>query len=213
MDLALHILFKQSSLRGALVSLLLGLPSPFRETTLCFAMSPSQQQTDAMLPIATVFDGVASQYLEAVAVQFEQWEFWTYAQLQEASVQIAKALGGRIAHGQQVAVLPATVPSPDRGNSRHSSTGVVYVPIDADLPRGRIKQLLANLTDPIALCLQGQDALLPPNVDRAWLVPNSPEKAIQALCRRIESRRPVALKGGSPIVSGRCSSKLACQTC
>ncbi|TQB73386.1 hypothetical protein MPDQ_005882 [Monascus purpureus] len=58
-----------------------------------------------MLPIATVFDGVASQYPEAVAVQFEKWDFWTYVQLQKASVQIAKALGGLIAHGQQVAVL------------------------------------------------------------------------------------------------------------
>ncbi|BDD55417.1 hypothetical protein MAP00_000939 [Monascus purpureus] len=111
-----------------------------------------------MLPIATVFDGVASQYPEAVAVQFEKWDFWTYVQLQKASVQIAKALGGLIAHGQQVAVL---------------------------LPRSpaQIAAILAILR------LGGQDALLPPNVDRAWLIPNSPEKAIQVLCRIIERRR------------------------
>lgn len=77
--------------------------------------------------------------------------------------------------------------------SRQSSPffdwGVRTLRSTQDLPWGRIEQLLTNLTDPIALCLQGQDALLPPNVDRAWLIPNSPEKAIQVLCRIIERRR------------------------
>lgn len=95
-----------------------------------------------MLPIATVFDGVASQYPEAVAVQFEKWDFWTYVQLQKASVQIAKALGGLIAHGQQVAVLLPRSPAQIAAILAILRLGGAYVAINAGSPLGAYRTAL-----------------------------------------------------------------------
>ncbi|KAL2700826.1 hypothetical protein AAEP93_007645 [Penicillium crustosum] len=141
-----------------------------------------------MLPIATAFDGVANSSSEAIAVQFEETQFWTYAQLQKASRQIAQGLDAHVGPGQSVAVLLPRSPTQIAAIIAILRLGAVYVPINMDLPQGRIEQLLAQLTDPLVLCLHGQKPPVLQDVNQAWLAVNSQEKSINVICNKIASR-------------------------
>ncbi|KAJ5190381.1 uncharacterized protein N7498_009366 [Penicillium cinerascens] len=141
-----------------------------------------------MLPIATAFDSVSNSCSEAISVQFEETQFWTYAQLQRSSRQIAQGLGAHVGPGQPVAVLLPRSPAQIAAIIAILRLGAVYVPINPDLPQGRIEQLLAQLTDPLVLCLQGQKAPVLQDGGQAWLTVNSQEKSIHVIPNKTASR-------------------------
>lgn len=96
------------------------------------------------LPIPRLFERAVEKYADSIAIRTEGGE-WTYSRLHQQSNGIARRLaGGGIGVGDRVGVSLRRSPELIAALLGVMKVGAAYVPLEPELPTGRLKYIVAN---------------------------------------------------------------------